>query len=48
MILGLLVMLIAYQLTDGTWLALFWIHLGLMVNGVYRVQDRSPAADGAR
>jgi hypothetical protein len=30
---GLLVMLVAYQVTDGTWMALFWIHLGLMVNG---------------
>jgi hypothetical protein len=35
MALGLLVMFIAYQLTDGTWLAVFWIHLGLMVNGIY-------------
>lgn len=35
MALGLLAMFIAYQLTDGTWLAVFWIHLGLMVNGIY-------------
>jgi len=35
MTLGLLVMAIAYQLTEGTWLAVFWIHLGLMVNGIY-------------
>jgi hypothetical protein len=36
--LGWLVMVIAYQLTDGTWLAVFWIHLGLMVNGIYCVR----------
>ena len=35
--LGFLVMAIAYQVTDGTWLAVFWIHLGLMVNGIYCV-----------
>jgi O-antigen ligase len=39
MTLGFLVMLIAYQITDGTWLAVFWIHLGLMVNGIYCVQE---------
>jgi len=32
---GLLAMLIAYQTTDGTWLALFWVHLGLMANGIF-------------
>lgn len=37
--LALVGMLIAYQLTDGTWLAVFWIHLGLMVSGIYCVQD---------
>lgn len=37
MTLGLVIMMIAYQVTDGTWLAVFWIHLGLMVNGVYCV-----------
>ena len=36
--LGWLVMMIAYQMTDGTWLAVFWIHLGLMVNGIYCVR----------
>lgn len=39
MTLALVGMLIAYQLTDGTWLAVFWIHLGLMVNGIYCVED---------
>jgi hypothetical protein len=39
MTLGLVVVVIAYQLTDGTWMALFWIHLGLMVNGVYCVRE---------
>jgi hypothetical protein len=39
---GLVVMFLAYQITDGTWLALFWIHLGLMANGVYA--SRGPAA----
>ena len=29
MTLGFLVMVIAYQLTDGTWLAVFWVHLAL-------------------
>lgn len=38
---GLLIMLIAYQITDGTWMALFWIHLGLMVNGS-RLATRLP------
>jgi hypothetical protein len=33
--LGFVVMAIAYQVTDGTWLAVFWIHLGLMVNAFY-------------
>jgi len=35
LVLGFFVMLIAYQATDGSWLALFWIHLGLLVNGIY-------------
>jgi O-antigen ligase len=35
MTLGLLVIAIAYQVTDGTWLAVFWVHLGLVVNGIY-------------
>ena len=37
--LALVGMLLAYQLTDGTWLAVFWIHLGLMVNGIYCIED---------
>jgi len=37
---GLLTMLICYQATDGTWLALFWIHLGVMANGIF-VADRT-------
>ena len=36
--LGWLVMMIAYQMTNGTWLAVFWIHLVLMVNGIYCVR----------
>jgi hypothetical protein len=43
--LGFLVMAVGYQLTDGTWLAVFWIHLGLMLNGVYivdSVRGRAP------
>jgi hypothetical protein len=47
MTLGLILMLIAYQITDGSWLAIFWIHLALMANGIYRVNDelrRGPAA----
>jgi hypothetical protein len=44
--LGFLVMVIAYQITDGTWLAVFWIHMALMVNGVYCVrEEHRPAAD---
>ena len=35
MTLGFLVIAVAYQFTEGTWLAVFWIHLGLMVNGIY-------------
>jgi O-antigen ligase len=35
--LGFVVMMVAYQVTDGTWLAVFWVHLGLMVNGIYCV-----------
>lgn len=38
MTLGFLVMATAYQLTDGTWLAVIWIHLGLMVSGIYCVE----------
>jgi hypothetical protein len=37
--LGFLVLAIAYQVTDGTWMAIFWVHLGLMVSGIYYVQD---------
>lgn len=33
--LGFLLMLMAYQLTDGSWMAVFWVHSGLMVNGIY-------------
>ena len=36
---GFVVMVTAYQLTDGTWLATFWIHLGLMANAVASVGD---------
>ena len=39
--LGFLVMVLAYQITDGTWLAVFWIHLALMVNGIYSVREES-------
>jgi hypothetical protein len=42
--LGLLVMGVAYQFTDGTWLAVFWIHLAFMVNGIYRVAGKQHAA----
>ena len=35
LVVGLFVMLLAYQVTDGSWMALFWIHLGLIVNGIY-------------
>lgn len=41
MVVGLFVMLIAYQVTDGSWMALFWIHLGLIVNGIYCAQPVS-------
>ena len=37
--LGLLTLFITFQLTDGTWLALFWIHLGLMANGVFTARQ---------
>jgi hypothetical protein len=30
---GMLVLLVAYQATDATWFAAFWIHLGLMKSG---------------
>lgn len=30
---GMLGLLIAYQATDATWFAIFWIHLGLMESG---------------
>jgi O-antigen ligase len=45
MTLGFLVMVIAYQFTDGTWLAAFWVHLGLMVNGIYCVREEQRRAD---
>ena len=43
MTLGFLVMMVAYQFTDGTWLAVFWVHLGLMVNGIYCVRAEASA-----
>ena len=44
LVLGLVVMLIAYQVTDGSWMALFWIHLGLIVNGIYSASDKRAIA----
>jgi hypothetical protein len=45
MTLGFLVIAVAYQFTEGTWLAVFWIHLGLMVNGIYCARAEANATD---
>ncbi len=46
MTLAFLVLMIAYQVTDGSWLAIFWIHLGLMVNGIYCVREETRMIPG--
>jgi hypothetical protein len=46
--LGLLVALVAYQVTDGTWLAFVWVHLGLMVNATAGLADSRAAVESAQ
>jgi O-antigen ligase len=40
LLVGFIVLLIAFQATDGTWLAYIWLHAGLLVSGA-RLLSRS-------
>ena len=44
--LGLIVILVSYQITSGVWLALFWVHIGLMVNGIFSERLGAGNANG--
>ena len=45
LLLGLLIIGVTYQITDGSWLAVYWIHLGLIAHGIACVDRERHATD---
>jgi hypothetical protein len=39
--LGFITLMVAYQSTDGTWLAYMWVHAALLVSGARLLSEKS-------